>query len=113
MNGDCATGVVRAFVHLAYGFGAQQWLERQQRGEVPGLNEHLPYGYFWAHEKGFEVRYSEDADETAPARLIRMVVRGYSVSILFMRGAIATPSSTPTSSGRTQNHNTLQCCSCC
>ena len=76
MNSDGSIGNVRAFVHLAHGFGARNWRDRQQRGEVVGLNERLPYGYFWAAENGFKVRYSEDDPESLPARVIRLFVRG-------------------------------------
>src|SRR5262249_10294705 len=43
---------IRAFVHLAHGFGAEQWQARWDRGETIGLNERLPYGYFWARQDG-------------------------------------------------------------
>jgi len=66
---------IRVFVHLAHGFGAQRWQERLQRGEVVGLTDRLPYGYFWAQEHGCSVIYSEDKSETQPKRLIRLGVR--------------------------------------
>jgi glycosyltransferase involved in cell wall biosynthesis len=66
---------IRVFVHLAHGFGAQRWQQRLRCGEVVGLIDHLPYGYFWAREEGCAVTYSEDEDETVPWRLLRMGVR--------------------------------------
>ena len=75
MNAVGSTPDIRVFVHLAHGFGAQRWEQRVRSGEVVGLNEHLPYGYFWAREDGCAVIYSEDKDETPPKRLLRMGVR--------------------------------------
>lgn len=66
---------IRVFVHLARGFGAEQWRERWKRGEIIGLNECLPYGFFWAREEGCQVEYSEDQREGPFAAAVRVTVR--------------------------------------
>jgi glycosyltransferase involved in cell wall biosynthesis len=66
---------IRVFVHLAHGFGAAQWQEKWNRGEIIGLNEHLPYGYFWAREHGCAVEYSQDCPEGLLGRALRLAVR--------------------------------------
>jgi beta-glucanase (GH16 family)/glycosyltransferase involved in cell wall biosynthesis len=71
-NGDRPIGV---FVHLARGFGAAQWRARWERGEIIGLNDPLPYGYFHAAEHDCAVAYSEDRPETLVGRLFRLGVR--------------------------------------
>jgi glycosyltransferase involved in cell wall biosynthesis len=63
------------FVHLAHGFGASGWQARWERGEIIGLNERLPYGYFWAQEAGCVVEYSEDRRESAFGATLRLGVR--------------------------------------
>jgi glycosyltransferase involved in cell wall biosynthesis len=75
MNDVGSMPEIRVFVHLAHGFGAQRWEERLRCGEVVGLTDRLPYGYFWAQEHGCAVTYSEDKMETQPKRLIRLGVR--------------------------------------
>jgi glycosyltransferase involved in cell wall biosynthesis len=75
MNAVRSTPRIRVFVHLAHGFGAQRWEQRLRSGEVVGLTDRLPYGYFWAQEDGCAVIYSEDKDETPPQRLVRMGLR--------------------------------------
>jgi beta-glucanase (GH16 family)/glycosyltransferase involved in cell wall biosynthesis len=66
---------VRVFVHLARGFGAAQWRAKWERGEIIGLNDPLPYGYFHAAEHGCAVVYSEDRPETPVGRLFRLGLR--------------------------------------
>src|SRR5215217_8244963 len=53
----CTKGIrpIRVFVHLAHGFGAESWQARWSRGEIIGINERLPYGYFRAREDGCTV----------------------------------------------------------
>ena len=64
---DLDTGILHPMrLHLAYGVGAQRWEERLRCGEVVGLTDRLPYGYFWAQEHGCTVVYSEDTNETQP-----------------------------------------------
>ena len=66
---------IRVFVHLARGFGAAQWEARCARGEIIGLNERLPYGYFWAERDGCVVEHSEDCREGALSAAFRIGVR--------------------------------------
>lgn len=66
---------MRVFVLLAHGFGARRWAERWARGEIPGINERLPYGYFHCASDRCEVEYSEDASEYQPTRFARMCMR--------------------------------------
>ncbi|HEX3681785.1 MAG TPA: family 16 glycosylhydrolase [Bryobacteraceae bacterium] len=66
---------IRVFVHLAHGFGASQWEAKWKRGEIIGINDHLPYGYFWAREEGCLIEYSEDGKEGLAAKLLRMGIR--------------------------------------
>lgn len=63
--------MIKIFVFLGYGFGAARWRTRYTRGEIPGLNDSLPYGYHRAAGKGWSVEYSEDAEEGRIARLCR------------------------------------------
>jgi glycosyltransferase involved in cell wall biosynthesis len=66
---------IRVFIHLAHGYGASGWQARWERGEIIGLNERLPYGYFWAEEAGCAVEYSEDRRETAFGATLRLGFR--------------------------------------
>lgn len=66
---------IRVFVHLAHGFGATQWQARWERGEIIGLNDRLPYGYFWAEEDGCVIEYSEDRRENRLQRWLRLGLR--------------------------------------
>ncbi|HUC19541.1 MAG TPA: glycosyltransferase family 4 protein [Acetobacteraceae bacterium] len=63
--------MVKVFVFLGYGFGATRWRARHARGEIPGLNEPLPYGYYRAGGEGWSIEYSEDAEEGRIGRLAR------------------------------------------
>ena len=62
---------IRVFVHLAHGFGASQWQAKWNRSEIIGINDHLPYGYFWAQEDGCIIEYSEDKEERRLDKLLR------------------------------------------
>ena len=66
---------LRVFVFLAHGFGGQQWTERWSRGEIPGINESLPYGYHHAAGKHCAVEHSEDANEKLVTKLARRGMR--------------------------------------
>lgn len=66
---------IRVFVHLARGFGAAHWQARWERGDIIGLNEHLPYGYFWAREDGCVVEYSQDRREGPFGGALRLGLR--------------------------------------
>jgi glycosyltransferase involved in cell wall biosynthesis len=63
---------IRVFVHLAHGFGASQWQAKWNRSEIIGINDRLPYGYFWAQEDGCIIEYSEDKEERRLERLVRL-----------------------------------------
>jgi glycosyltransferase involved in cell wall biosynthesis len=60
----------RVFVFLAHGFGAS-WA----RGELPGINEAMPYGYHHGREEGCIINYSEDTPEGSFRRLMRLGLR--------------------------------------
>jgi glycosyltransferase involved in cell wall biosynthesis len=66
---------IRVFVHLARGFGATQWQAKWNRGEIVGLNDYLPYGYFWAQEHGCSIEYSEDQHEGLFGQVVRLSIR--------------------------------------
>jgi glycosyltransferase involved in cell wall biosynthesis len=66
---------MRAFVLLAYSFGAQSWKESWARGELAGILEQLPYGYFHCASEDCVVRYSEDAPENSLVRFFRRCLR--------------------------------------
>jgi glycosyltransferase involved in cell wall biosynthesis len=66
---------IRVFVHLARGFGAARWQARWDRGEIIGLNDRLPYGFFRAQEDGCIVAYSEDRPENLFGAALRLVAR--------------------------------------
>lgn len=73
--GAAAQQPLRVFVHLARGFGAARWRAKWERGEIIGLNERLPYGYFRAAEDGCVVQYSEDRRESALGAALRLALR--------------------------------------
>jgi glycosyltransferase involved in cell wall biosynthesis len=66
---------IQVFVHLAHGFGAQTWERLWKEGEILGINEPLPYGYYRANAMGCAVTYSQDLQETAPMRFFRLGIR--------------------------------------
>jgi glycosyltransferase involved in cell wall biosynthesis len=51
---------IQVFVHLAKGFDARRWEKRWAAGQIVGINERLPYGYFRAADDGCVVCYSGD-----------------------------------------------------
>jgi glycosyltransferase involved in cell wall biosynthesis len=61
---------IRVFVFLGHDFGAS-W----SRGELPGINEQLPYGYYHAADYGCVVTYSQDAKESRVTRFLRLSMR--------------------------------------
>lgn len=65
----------RAFVLLAYGFGARTRKAKFDAGRLIGLNEPYAYGYFHAAEEGIEVIYGEDAQEGWLGKLGRLAIR--------------------------------------
>ena len=66
---------LNVFVLLAHGFGARAWSERWSRGELAGIQERLPYGYFHCAEDNCEIRYSEDAAENRFTQFFRRCLR--------------------------------------
>ena len=66
--------LIRVFVHLANGFDPRKWEELWRAGQIPGINERLPYGYFRAAGDGCAVVYSEDKKENNLERLFRRAI---------------------------------------
>ena len=58
----------RAYVHLGYGFGAEQYREKYYQGQAPDLT---PYGIHHAESMGWDVRYSVDHAESTVERFVR------------------------------------------
>jgi glycosyltransferase involved in cell wall biosynthesis len=75
MYSDHPDRPIRVFVHLARGFGGDQWAAKWRRGEIVGLNDSLPYGYFHAAEHGCTVEYSQDDPEGIFGRMLRLGLR--------------------------------------
>ena len=65
---------VRVFVLLGHGFGADRWRERHARGEIAGLNEPFPFGYFRAAGCGWTIEHSRDADEGPITAFVRRCI---------------------------------------
>jgi glycosyltransferase involved in cell wall biosynthesis len=66
---------VKVFVHLVHGFGARRWSEAWAKGNLPGILDKLPYGYYHAADDQYEIQYSEDVDESRMTRFIRLALR--------------------------------------
>ena len=66
---------VKVFVHLVHGFGARRWSEAWAKGEMPGILDKLPYGYYHAGDDQYDIQYSEDLDESRITRFIRLALR--------------------------------------
>lgn len=66
---------VKVFVHLVHGFGRTQWSEAWVKGEMPGILDKLPYGYYHAADDQFEIQYSEDVNESRLKRFLRLALR--------------------------------------
>ena len=66
---------IRVFVHLVHGFGARRWSDAWARGELPGILDRLPYGYYHAADDHYDVQYSEDRAENRTTRFIRLALR--------------------------------------
>src|ERR1700722_6319367 len=66
---------IKVFVHLVHGFGARRWSEAWAKGEMPGILDKLPYGYYHAADDQYEILYSEDANESRITRFIRLALR--------------------------------------
>jgi glycosyltransferase involved in cell wall biosynthesis len=66
---------IKAFVHLAYNFSAQNWNQNYENGTLLGINDPFAYGYHRAAEFGFHVEYSEDKPENKIETLFRFAIR--------------------------------------
>jgi glycosyltransferase involved in cell wall biosynthesis/beta-glucanase (GH16 family) len=75
MQTSLPTLPIRVFVHLARGFGAQQWRAKWELGAIIGLNDPLPYGYAQAEAFGCTVEYSQDNPENLLGRTCRLALR--------------------------------------
>jgi glycosyltransferase involved in cell wall biosynthesis len=65
----------KVFVQLVHGFGASRWSAAWAKGELPGILDQLPYGYYRAANEHFQIEYSEDADESSITRFLRLALR--------------------------------------
>jgi glycosyltransferase involved in cell wall biosynthesis len=74
-NADGSTRPARVFVFLGEGFGASRWRSQWNNGNVPGICDQLPYGYFHAANESWSVTYSEDREESRPFQLLRRALR--------------------------------------
>ena len=66
---------IKVFVHLVHGFGARRWSEAWAKGEMPGILDKLPYGYYHAADDQHDIQYSEDVNESRVTRFIRLALR--------------------------------------
>jgi glycosyltransferase involved in cell wall biosynthesis len=66
---------INAYVHLAYGFGAQKWQKAWKNGTKIGLNEEFPYGYHHAAAFGAQVSFSTDHAENGLQKYLRYAFR--------------------------------------
>lgn len=66
---------VKVFVHVAYGFSAENWNARWKSGGLIGVNEPFAYGYQRAEKYGCDVSYSVDHPENGVSRLLRYAFR--------------------------------------
>lgn len=66
---------LKAFVHLARGFGSPVWQDRWDSGAIIGMNERFPYGYKHAEALGCEVIYSKDGPEGILGKYFRLAGR--------------------------------------
>jgi glycosyltransferase involved in cell wall biosynthesis len=68
---------INIFVHLAHGYGAQNWNERYRDGQILGINEPFAYGYHRARAHGCHVTYSEDKIEGKIGKFFRLGMRSF------------------------------------
>jgi glycosyltransferase involved in cell wall biosynthesis len=66
---------IKVFVHLVHGFGAARWSKSWAKGEMPGILDKLPYGYYHAADDQYDIKYSEDVNESCATRFIRLALR--------------------------------------
>ncbi|WP_140985012.1 glycosyltransferase family 4 protein [Asticcacaulis tiandongensis] len=63
---------MNVFVHVAYGFGAENWHKKYINGQLVGCNDAYAYGYYLAQALGCRVTYSTDHSYN----FLQMLVRG-------------------------------------
>ncbi|MCI0600193.1 MAG: glycosyltransferase family 4 protein [Beijerinckiaceae bacterium] len=66
---------IRVFIHLAKGFDARKWEKRWGEGQLIGINERMPYGYYRAAEDGCTIVYSEDKSNSRLEDLVGSLLR--------------------------------------
>jgi glycosyltransferase involved in cell wall biosynthesis len=67
--------VIKVFAHVAFGFGADNWNERYNKGQMIGINEPFAYGYHRANKLGCTVIYSNDKEESRLEKTFRLGLR--------------------------------------
>ncbi len=75
VSGSFITKEMNVFVHLAYGFGAENWNTKYRNDQIIGINCPFPYGYYMAADHGCRVKHSEDKVEGKIETLLRLGVR--------------------------------------
>jgi glycosyltransferase involved in cell wall biosynthesis len=66
---------VNVFVLLGHDFGSNTWQRKHALGLIPGLNDHLAYGYYRAAGGGWSIEYSQDSNEGRFGRVGRLALR--------------------------------------
>ncbi|WP_037478498.1 glycosyltransferase family 4 protein [Sphingomonas sp. PAMC 26617] len=66
---------MRVFVHLAFGFGDENWARRYDAGALIGINDRDAYGYRRAEAMGATLETSRDHREGRLGRLVRLGFR--------------------------------------
>jgi len=66
---------ISAYIHLAYGFGAENWNRRWKSGTLIGVNEPFAYGYHRAAAFNCKVKYSTDHAEGPVSKAARYCLR--------------------------------------
>src|SRR5260370_8128892 len=74
MSEEKRSQMVKVFVLLGYGFGANSWARRHALGLIPGLNNRSAYGYHRAAGDRWSVKYSQDRDEGQVVRWGRVAL---------------------------------------
>ncbi|MCI0466182.1 MAG: glycosyltransferase family 4 protein [Beijerinckiaceae bacterium] len=66
---------IRVFVHLAKDFDARRWERRWAAGDLIGINDRMPYGYFWAEEDGCTIAYSHSQSKSKIGNLVGSLLK--------------------------------------
>jgi glycosyltransferase involved in cell wall biosynthesis len=66
---------VNVFVLLGHDFGCNTWQRKHALGLIPGLNDHLAYGYYRAAGGRWSIEYSQDSDEGRFGKVGRLALR--------------------------------------